>query len=251
MKTFFLLFLRYVNRYSFIDGIRIFASINLFNKKLVKIPGYPPIHFRQNTSDSDVFNQVILSREYRIDEVFNPQFIIDVGANIGLTSLFYHKEYPSARIFAVEMETGNYDLLKKNTTEISNITSINKALWSDSTPIFMTRSSSKDSHCVGLKSEFSELVQTITVLEIIDKFKLTSIDILKMDIEGAEKEIFSKDVDTWLPMVKCLIIELHDRFVSGCSMSLFNALTNYDYSMSTRGELVIIKIIGLRYPQKL
>ena len=250
MKTFFLLFLRYLNRYSFIDGMRIFASINLFNKEIVRVPGYSPIHLRQKTSDSDVFNQVILSREYRIDEVFNPQFIIDAGANIGLTSLFYHNEYPSARIFAVEMETGNYDLLKKNTEQISNITAVNKALWSDSTPIYMTRSSSKDAHCVGLKSEFSELVQTITILEIIDKFKLTSIDILKMDIEGAEKEIFSKGVDSWLPMVKYLIIELHDRFLSGCSMSLFNALSNYEYSMSVRGELVIIKIIGLRYPHK-
>ena len=224
--------------------------MNLFNKELVKIPGYSPIHLRQNTSDSDVFNQVILSREYRIDEVSNPQFIIDAGANIGLTSLFYHKEYPSARIFAVEMEAGNYDLLKKNTAQISNISAVNKALWSDSTPIYMTRSTSKDSHSVGLQSEFSELVQTITILEIIDKFKLTSIDILKMDIEGAEKEIFSKGVDSWLPMVKYLIVELHDRFLSGCSMSLFNALSNYEYSMSVRGELVIIKIIGLRYPHK-
>lgn len=135
--------------------------MNLFNKELVKIPVYSPIHLRQNTSDLDVFNQVILSREYRIDEVSNPQFIIDAGANIGLTSLYYHKEYPSARIFAVAMEAGNYDLLKKNTEQISNISAVNKALWSDSTPIYMTRSTSKDAHSVGLQSEYSELVKPL------------------------------------------------------------------------------------------
>jgi hypothetical protein len=68
-----------------------------------------------------------------------------------------------------------------------------------------------------------------------------SIEILKMDIEGSEKDLFDHNTDKWLSRIKFLIIELHDTMRPGASMSLFKALSPYNYSTSISGENLIIQ----------
>jgi hypothetical protein len=68
------------------------------------------------------------------------------------------------------------------------------------------------------------------------------IDILKIDIEGSEKELFESDYETWLPKVTTLIIELHDRMREGSSLSFFRALTKYNFRLAVKGENLICTI---------
>jgi Methyltransferase FkbM domain len=63
-----------------------------------------------------------------------------------------------------------------------------------------------------------------------------TIDILKLDIEGAEKKVFESGYEQWLPKVKVLIVELHDRMRSGCSETVFKAVSQYSFSNEIRGE---------------
>ena len=66
------------------------------------------------------------------------------------------------------------------------------------------------------------------------------IDLLKIDIEGAEKEVFgAPDVDEWLSKVKVLTIELHDRMKRGCSYEFFKAMSKYHWHFALRGENLI------------
>ena len=68
-------------------------------------------------------------------------------------------------------------------------------------------------------------VRALTIPELAGKQK---IDILKLDVEGAEKELFEHD-PAWLANVGVLMIELHDRFKPGCSKALYSALVRHDF----------------------
>ena len=66
-------------------------------------------------------------------------------------------------------------------------------------------------------------------------YSINEIDILKLDVEGAEKDIFSKNID-WIPKVKLLIVELHDRIVPGCSREFFASTSQYKFEEYRKGE---------------
>jgi hypothetical protein len=66
-----------------------------------------------------------------------------------------------------------------------------------------------------------------------------TIDVLKLDIEGAEKNVFGKDFEKWLPKAKVLIIEFHDRMVEGCSSTVLKALSHYNFRSEVKGENTI------------
>ena len=82
--------------------------------------------------------------------------------------------------------------------------------------------------------------RTTTVSKILAESGFDEIDLMKIDIEGAEKEVFSApDVDEWLSKVKVLVIELHDRMKKGCSRAFFTAMSKYDWHFELRGENLI------------
>ena len=85
-------------------------------------------------------------------------------------------------------------------------------------------------------------VSAVTISEIMQNFKLETIDILKLDIETAERELFSSDYENWLPRVKVMVIEFHDAFSKGTAMPFFKAIskTLNNYSYHTLGENTII-----------
>ena len=70
-------------------------------------------------------------------------------------------------------------------------------------------------------------VQGITIDKILKTNSLEKIDILKIDIEGAEREVFM-DSSSWIKKIDVLIIELHDRLKSGCSRSFYNGSNGFD-----------------------
>ena len=81
----------------------------------------------------------------------------------------------------------------------------------------------------------------ITIATLMKKFNMPIIDILKMDIEGSEKEIFTADtgINDWLPKLKYLIIETHDAIARGSSRAVMKALVQYDFSFKHRGENLV------------
>jgi len=83
-------------------------------------------------------------------------------------------------------------------------------------------------------------VPAITMTEIIDKYNIQRIDILKIDIEGAEKELFSYNYESWLPKVRCIVIELHDLYRPGCATAFFKAISNRQFNMFCKGEDIVI-----------
>jgi hypothetical protein len=64
------------------------------------------------------------------------------------------------------------------------------------------------------------------------------IDLLKLDIEGSEKEVLS-DSDSWIRHVSAISMELHDRFIPGCSRAFFNAISDFSIELR-RGEKILV-----------
>ena len=99
---------------------------------------------RKNSSDYEVFKQVVIKKEYeplinyfKVNNI-HPNLIIDCGANIGLTSIQFASNFPTCKIIAIEPDRNNFELLKTNTLN-KNITSIHKAIWSIITTLNLNR----------------------------------------------------------------------------------------------------------------
>jgi FkbM family methyltransferase len=155
---------------------------------------------------------VLLNREYE----FLPEFelcnftggvIVDAGAHVGLFSLVASAF--AGKVIAIEPSRINYHLLMLNllTNNIGNVVPVNKALYHYRGKLKLFEGGHSGAHSlIGNSSRFEE-VETITLEEIIDSYG--SIDLLKIDIEGAEFEIFNHiDLET-LNRVKMIADEIH------------------------------------------
>ena len=116
-----------------VGGIRLILAEKFSKKKLVslKMKGYEhPVYLRLGTSDFATFMQMIFHEDYRIQYWdLNPKVILDCGANIGLGAVFFQRLFPGARIFAVEPEPDNFEILKLNVQGYPNITCVNSGVW--------------------------------------------------------------------------------------------------------------------------
>jgi FkbM family methyltransferase len=200
---------------------------------------YPPklghaLRLRLHTSDTMVFGNVIMDEEYSFGLPSSANVIVDVGANIGLTAIYYAKMFPNAQIFAIEPERSNFELMLKNVKIYSNITPIHAALWGNEGYISIAAPlpGAFGSWGFTVSSKPGD-VRAITVSSLIRDFGIDHIDLLKVDIEGAEKEVF--EACDWQDRLDSIVIELHDRYMPGCSEAVTGALQGF--SRSTSGDL--------------
>lgn len=205
-----------------------------------------PFYLRLQTSDVPTFDKIFIEEEYDFETTSSPKTIIDAGANIGLVSIYFANKYPKAKIIAIEPEKSNFALLKRNTSPYSNVIPVQAALWHKNEEInlvdpglgkwgFMTEaeSTSEDPH-----GNACHRVQAITVDKIMSDYNLDTVDIFKVDVEGAEKEVFS-DTSAWLSKVDSIIIELHERMKTGCNRSFYNGSNGFVHEW-TLGENVYL-----------
>ena len=237
---------REISRYGAVQSIKqLLAKQTSNGTKLLKPKGVDkPLHIRPNTSDVLVLNEVFHHKCYGLRPVrkmipdFAPKFIADCGAYTGLSSVYFATRFPEAKIIAVEPQAENFKLLSLNASHYDNVSVLNKALWYENTTVLL---GNPDAEKWGFeftesdpKSEpnpdnpkHSSAVDTITIPEIVE-LAGGWIDILKIDIEGAEKEIFRADCQ-WLDQVGILIIELHDGTMPGCSKALWQQIIQRDF----------------------
>lgn len=195
------------------------------------------LNIRPKSSDLLAFHQVFTFKGYDINLGFIPKVIVDGGANIGLTSLYFNKKYPNVKIIAIEPEESNFEMLERNCGSYKNIILLKRAL-SNETNVnlnvidkgygnwgFITESNAN----LGCH-KILNTIRTISIDEVIKENNLEFIDLLKIDIEGAEKELFESNYENWIPITKCIIIELHDGMKMGCSKSFFSAISKYNFS---------------------
>jgi FkbM family methyltransferase len=203
------------------------------------------VALRRGTSDIFCLQNVFLDQEYTTPFQVNPKVIIDGGANIGLTTLFFSEKYPGAKIVAIEPESSNFEILKKNCGGLANVILIHAALWpTDQELSIQDPTLEKWAFSVSAKANgsASESVKAITVPALLRQLGLEYIDILKLDIEGAERELFKEGAESWLGSVGQIIIELHDRITSGCASAFYSRIARYPFDQATRADNVFINL---------
>lgn len=219
----------------------------------------PPLSIRKNTSDIDVFKQVFERKEYRYLIEYAAKHhapflrkkhltIIDCGSNIGLATVFFISELKKhhLQIFCIEADADNYKANLKNTQDYPFVTVINKALWNSNEALVVHndfRDSQHWSRRVKTAAEHSTLndfkvVQGITFRELKEKYSIEGIDILKIDVEGAESNLFSDDsIDEVLESVESIAIEIHDEF--DCRQMVCDKLSKNGFKWTQAGEITI------------
>ncbi|MCK8489019.1 FkbM family methyltransferase [Paenibacillus sp. MBLB2552] len=216
-----------------------------YEVEVTQAPGIQfPLYVRMNTSDPAVFRQIFERKDYAFGLPITPKLIIDGGANVGYGSVFFANMYPAAQVIAIEPEKSNFEVLSYNVAPYKQIKTVQSGLWHTDTYLkVMDVGLDKWGAMVEeVETAGPETIQAVTIGSLLKNSDFDEIDILKLDIEGAEREVFSLGYEEWLDKVNVLIIELHDVMKRGCSKAFFKAVSQYDFATFARGEnLVLVK----------
>lgn len=239
-----------IKNYGLLHALRIYLLLG--RRNYLRVPGITHhIHLRKNTSDIPTFNQVFITREYDFEPGCDPAVIIDGGANIGLASAYFANRFPEARIFAIEPEPGNYQMLKKNVNLYKNVTAIKAALWNEDGELsIFDKGKGAWAYTVGTdKLGGVGKTTALSISHLMRAYSITYIDILKIDIEGAEKELFSSNYEEWLPKVRVLVIELHDHYKKGSSRQFFETIAKYQFSFHATEDRLLLRNENFQKPE--
>jgi len=210
-----------VNRILDISPRKLLSKVKKRNeiklKTIKDIPRYTPFStqlgkFKLEALDSasflamwrDIFEKEI----YLFSPMNDNPVIIDAGANIGLASIYWSNHFPLSEIYAYEADPMVYDILEQNLSNnnCSNVTAINKAIWYEKGDLKFD-SEGADAGKVSEQNSDSVEITAVSISEEIKRLN-KQIDLLKMDIEGAEVSIFENETD-FLKSVENLFLEYH------------------------------------------
>jgi FkbM family methyltransferase len=160
---------------------------------------------------------------------------------MGLSSLFFTHKFENAKIFSIEPELSNFDLLVKNTKDYSHIHPINAALWEKDQYLNVIdhgegNASFQTSDSV-LENTISK-IQGISMESFMTSNKIDRIDLLKIDIEGSEFELFNSNNLNWIDAVDHIAIEIHDNIKPGATKLITEKLGN-KYNQVQYGEYIL------------
>ncbi len=209
---------------------------------------YSNFYLREKSSDLKVFNQIFVTEEYKpfISFINNNLkdkvgLIIDCGANIGFSAIYFNFFFPKARLILVEPFFENFELAKLNcnAARIENYEIIQAGI-SDTSESFEFNSNFRDSlqWSISLTKSHAGNIKGLSILNLLLE-QNAEVDILKIDIEGGEVIIFQNNEysSAWLKLVKCLVIEIHDEF--GIRDSINKALLSNNFLFFNSNELTI------------
>jgi FkbM family methyltransferase len=234
--------LQFVKAFGIFRGTILYIGLRFNYLHKIKIPKISqPIYIEPHTNDNYTFKEVFLDKNYELGDIFKKRYeliIVDAGANIGMSTVFFKNRYPNSSVFCIEPESKNYSLLLKNIRNYPGIKPYHSAIWNNSGNVTIINPEAGKRSFIVAEEENSE-IKALTIPELMKENDLSTIDILKIDIEGAEKELFSENYHSWLSKTKCIIIEIHDNIQSGCSKNFFRAISQFNFSCHIQGENLV------------
>lgn len=177
------------------------------------------IHYRFNRGDLQSLREVMLENVYACELPFEPKTILDLGANIGLASVWFANQMHSAPpgggssfLLAVEPVSENAGLVEMNYRSNHIPGEVIRAAvgLQPGEAWFESRVESNLGRLVKEQAAGHTRVLVVGIGDLLGRFPMGLVDLVKMDIEGGEEELLSHDTD-WLTKVKALIVEWHDE----------------------------------------
>ena len=218
------------------------------------------VFYRSSSSDMDLIYQILLKTNHKAEYFFpkqvNPKIIFDIGANIGINSVFLAKIFPKASIYSFEPLIDNFEILKKNTSEYKNIEVFNFGLGSINGS-FKVYLSEDDENFGGVsffpkeeghRSEPYTQCEVKNTNDVIKQLGINCIDLIKIDTEGAEYDILTSLNKIIIQNISWITGELHGNrdfelldYLDNLGFSVsFNKLINNKLFMYSAGKKEII-----------
>ena len=162
--------------------------------------------------------------------------IVDAGANIGTSCVYFSTKYPQSLVMAIEPEKNNCNLLRLN-CQGRRIDVHEAALGNKPGKLFLKDPGmSSWGFRVGEQGDYA--VDVITVEQLLESAPPEALPfILKIDIEGGEQSLFDAECP-WLDEFPLVVIELHDWMLpgSGSSNNFFRKLSRHNFDVLHKGE---------------
>jgi FkbM family methyltransferase len=203
------------------------------------VPGIPhPVYLRADGTDLNCLWQVFGKRDCAVDLPLPPRVIIDGGAHIGCASIYFANRFPHATIVAVEPEAANYALARRNLAPYPNVHLVHGGIWCRDAwlTIKNPRADSWAFRVQELAERTEGACQGHSIDGLLRRFGLDGADMVKLDIEGAEVEVFAQGSLRWLDRIAAVVIELHGKKAESVVREAMNVL---GLAHRRRGEKVI------------
>lgn len=178
-----------------------------------------PIYYRPGSSDMWLIHDILLKKgpkgEYWLPRLGGePEVILDIGGNIGITSIYFANRYPNAKIYTFEPVRENFHILEKNVAMYENIKAYNYGLGRENQELVLHYSSDANNfggfslHSKGVDAEKKCAIIIRKAAEVLSELYITSPDIVKIDTEGHEWPILESMMDA-VAGAQWVVGELH------------------------------------------
>lgn len=173
------------------------------------------VTYRLNRGDIQAIREVWFEEAYRVPFGPLPRTVLDLGANIGLTSLWLAGRYGCERIVGVEPDPSNVALARRNLEDNGVRGVIVEAATGpvDGTAWFAPEPSSVAGAVVLQAAAGAFEIDVLTPQSVLRRVGLASVDLCKLDIEGAEGPLLLTGDSSWLDAVRSILAELHEGAV--------------------------------------
>jgi FkbM family methyltransferase len=187
----------------------------------VRVRGFDdPFFVRQGSKDWSALHGVLCKGEYRfvLDRLpGRPRRIVDLGANIGLTTRLWLHSFPGAHVVAVEPDPETMAMCRRNVEAFSgegSVRFLECCAAAEPGARFLERRADHTMHRTLTAPRPGTLeVPAKTLAEILEEVPGGVVDLLKCDVEGAERELFGGGAPA-LSRVRALAIELHEGYTT-------------------------------------
>jgi FkbM family methyltransferase len=225
---------------SFLEKISVFSTLNRLlikdsfsknqkDKISVSFFGYKMYGYSYHTLYY-LFNEIFVTNEYAFKTEVKEPLFIDCGANLGMSILYFKKMFPDSKIIAFEANPRVFDLLSLNIKEnkLSNVSIHNLALYSEEKEIsFFAGDNTLEGSVISTRGGQNEIKVKATKLSNYLK-DFDSVDLIKIDVEGAEKEIINDLFDSkTINKAKEYFIEYHHN-IDGEASNLSTFLQRFE-----------------------
>ena len=201
-----------------------------------------PLKYRAGTSDMAVIKEILLKKgsscEYWLPDSLEPKTILDIGSNIGITSILFAKKFPESTIHSFEPLKDNFQIMYKNVSTYSNIHTHPYGLGDKNDHLTMYKSNDPDNFAAwSLYPQLKNIDESnSTIIDIreakseINSIGIKGFDLIKIDTEGAEYPIIKSMGSSFLKKTQLIVGELHGNydyeFLSYLNEIGFNIKTN-------------------------
>lgn len=180
----------------------------------------------ETLSDLWVFKDVLVDREYDLPDLPEVSTVVDLGCNIGISSLFFAARFPYARIYALEPNPAIAAQLRTNASAAPNIVVHELALADADGSVRFTTTGRAISGAVVSGAAEGVVVNAVASENLKGVLGIEQIGLLKFDIEGAERHLFPEGISALAPHVA--LGEMHYDLSGTTPEKIRENLAGYD-----------------------